>query len=112
MNTSEKEISCYTSAVLIRYALEHGQDPKDIFASIEDKREVLEIPHEWNETATWTSLAKNVEKAGTNIFTAGMVIFENKKNQLFPFQVLFLRVASIAMIMEKFKKIFEKDLPK
>jgi K+-sensing histidine kinase KdpD len=68
----ENKTSCYTSSELIKYALKKGQSPDNLFAGIEDKREILENSREWIDYGTMQKLTKNFESGGGNLYKAAI----------------------------------------
>ena len=63
MKKITKEVSCYSSSLLIKYALEKGIPTALLFENIEEYREILSNPLEWIDTGIWIELAKNFEKS-------------------------------------------------
>jgi PAS domain S-box-containing protein len=107
MTESEKETSCYSSSLIIRYAFQKNLDQIALFKGIEDKREILENRHEWIDLKTWNMLATNFENAGGDLFNAGLEI---TMNQVTHIQLLLLRVASLPFIISNYSKHFEKEI--
>lgn len=107
MGTIPKETSCYSTALVIKYARERGYPEEKLFEGIEDRRTLLENQHEWIDLQTQIKLMENFEFAGGNAYKAGNEI---TKNQVSHFQLLFLKVASLPLIISNYSKHFEKNI--
>jgi PAS domain S-box-containing protein len=107
MSSISQETSCYSSSLLIKYALQNNYNTKLLFNGILDKKELLENPHEWIDFATWIQLAKNIENLGGDLFKAGIDI---TKNQISNFQLFFLKVASLPFILKNYSKQYQKEI--
>ncbi len=57
-----KEMSCFNTASIIRYARKKGMSDESIFKGINSSMEKLLDTSEWTDTATWTRLASNLEE--------------------------------------------------
>jgi hypothetical protein len=88
MNAEPRETSCYSTALVIKYAIDHGYDQKVLFEGIEDKRELLENPQEWVSMGLLLHLLDNFIGAGGNLYNTGIEITENQVSSL---QMLFLK---------------------
>ncbi|MBN1128299.1 MAG: hypothetical protein JXA71_04900, partial [Chitinispirillaceae bacterium] len=101
------ETSCYSSSALIKYAEQHGFKRDILFKGIESKAEILQNRHEWIDLHSWSALAKNFETCGGNLFDAGMELTEN---QAAYFPLLFLKIASMRMILKNYSRIYKKKI--
>jgi PAS domain S-box-containing protein len=104
---NNKEVSCYSTALLIKYALEHNLDHSVLFSGIECELRLLQNHHEWTSMDLVIQLMKNFERAGGNLFEAGIEI---TKKQTTNIQLLFLKVFSIPIIISKISDFFSSKI--
>ena len=101
------EISCYITSLFLKYAQQKGFNLNILLNGIENKKDILENPHEWIDLATLNQLIKNFERMGGDLYNAGIEITEN---QVSHFQLMFLKVAPLIFIINNYSKIFEKKI--
>ena len=65
----------------------------------------MENRHEWTDFETLNELTANFERAGGNLFDAGVEITMNQASH---FQMLFLKVASLSTIVRNYCELFRK----
>ena len=114
MADNPKEVSCYSSSLLIEYAIRKGIPEDSLFIGIaQNYRPVLKNPLEWIDANIWSKLANNYEKICSNdlnaLFNAGKDITEN---QIPNFQLFLLRIASLKLLMKNAKIHIEKNINK
>jgi PAS domain S-box-containing protein len=107
MENIPRETSCYSTVSLIKYARQNNLNEDILFQGIESLKDHLQNPQEWISMAIWAHFGQNFEKAGGNLFNAGIEITEN---QVSHFQLFFLRVASLPVIINNISKHFEKTI--
>lgn len=107
VNNLPREVSCYNSAWGIKYAHEKGFTDKQLFAGIEDRKDILENPREWADLKSAIKLLENFEKAGGNMFQAGIDITES---QFSSFQLAFVKIASVNTLLRNVSRHFEKTI--
>ena len=107
MEKIAQENSCYSTALLLKYALNKGFKIDALLKGIEDKRAILENSHEWIDHHTLITLLKNYEECGGDIFTSGVEI---TSNQVTSFQLLFLKIASLPFILKNYASHYEKKI--
>ncbi|MBN1308740.1 MAG: PAS domain S-box protein [Chitinispirillaceae bacterium] len=103
MAHEEPTVSCYTTSLLIKYA--QKKNLPDITKGIPVSSERINDPREWTSSATWTSLAKNLEAALGNkagiIAEVAQEILENEVSAFFP---LFLKIAPTKLLFRYLAK--------
>lgn len=108
-----KDVSCYSSAVLIQYSRTLGIPAQKLFKGIEPYQSVLQNPLEWIESSVWNKLTLNIEACfpdNPNImFDAGLEITQK---QITNFQMLFLKIAPLKMIAANIPKHMKNNICK
>ena len=103
----KKEVSCYSSSVLINYATEHNFSRSTLFDGIEEHVGLLRNQHEWTTMELVIHLMQNFERAGGNLFEAGVEITKNQTSNI---QLLFLKVFSHSIIISKIPDFFSSKI--
>lgn len=109
MQRPQKEVSCYSSSVLMAYARQHGFDMAVLFDGVEEHADILSNSNEWTVMKIWLRFMSNFERAGGNLYNAGIDITEN---QVSHFQLLFLKVFPLSVIIAKIPDLFETSICK
>lgn len=96
---NNKDICCYNTSLLIKYAREKGIDDDVIFSGIDETREVLLDHREWTSSYNWMKLAQNIKVALGNtpdiLFKIATEIINNDISYFF---VFFLKVAPFSLL--------------
>ena len=108
MENNIKEISCYSTFLLIKYAKQKGLE-KDIFKGIEVSQDSLVNVREWTDAYTWTKLARNLEHAlGYKPGILADVACEIMKSEISSFFVFFLRIAPLKLVVRNVDSYIRK----
>jgi PAS domain S-box-containing protein len=98
---AERDISCYSTALLLEYASRRGVSRGELLAGVEEPATLLADPLEWTDYRTWTRLAANLATAlggGPGmLFRVGR---EVTKEQTGAYQLLFLRAAPLGLVIQ------------
>jgi two-component system, cell cycle sensor histidine kinase and response regulator CckA len=99
MSTIHKDVSCYSSSLLIQYARNAEIPSFKLFKGIESFQSILQNPLEWIDVITWNKLAENIEACFPQnphvMYDIGM---EMTLKQITNFQMLFLKIAPIKTV--------------
>lgn len=112
MENIEKEVSCYSSSLLIDYALKEGISDSRLFEGIEKYKENLKNPLEWTDQGIWMKLAINIEKAFSVQGILEDIGKKITKSQISNFQLLFLKIAPISSIIKNISRQAENNISK
>jgi PAS domain S-box-containing protein len=103
MNHDEKEISCYTTHLLLNYA--RKKNLQHILDNIDVAPNILDNPREWTYAEVWTTMAQNIENelGGTNDIMTNVIqeILLQETNIFFP---LLLRLVPFSMLVNSVAK--------
>ncbi len=109
----DKQVSCYSSALVYNHAKNLGLTEKQLLLEIESFKETLINPYEWTSSDIWVKLARNIENGFPGrpnpLFDIGSEII---KQQMSSFQLLFLKTAPPSLILKKTKQHFENSIHK
>ena len=105
----QREVSCYSSSVLVTYARQHGFDMVVLFNGVREYEDILSNSNEWTGMEIWIRFMSNFEQAGGDLYQAGIEITEN---QVSHFQLLFLKVFPLPVIISKIPDFFEATICK
>lgn len=109
-----RNISCYSTSAILRYAKSRGIDKKKLLYNISTPEEILENQLEWIDSHTWIKLACNLEKElgeeNGSLYEFGRHIL---KTEIKTFFMLFLKIAPLSLVIKKLpfylKKYVNKD---
>jgi PAS domain S-box-containing protein len=109
----EKEVSCYSSSLIINYAKEKGVSDDQLFAGIEGYKEVLNNPSKWTGVKLWSKFAANVEISFGNEPKILEKIGEKiTTHQVSFFPLLFFKISPISYIIKNLPKHMQNNVNK
>ncbi len=111
--THSKEVSCYSSSLLIKYALDKGIPSVNLFNGIESYKTILENPLEWTKANIWSVLAKNIEKGfGFEPNILETIGDEITIKQVTFFPLLFFKISPLPFIISRLPNHMENNVNK
>ncbi len=110
---SNKEIACFSLALMYQFVKDRGIPDDQIFKNIQQYKQHCINPYEWIQADIWIRMAKNIEEALSGEPEPLFALGENVvKNQISNFQLFFLKIAPLAMIVQRIKNHIIKNMHK
>lgn len=108
-----KDVSCYSTSAILRYAKTKGIEYRNLLQNIDTPIEILENQLEWIDCATWIKLACNLEKelggGSDSLYEFGRQIL---RSEIKTFFMLFLKVAPLSLVIKKLPFYLKKYVNK
>jgi PAS domain S-box-containing protein len=113
MENAGKDISCYTTALVIKHAKKSGVADAVLFDEIQEYKNLLLNPLEWVDGRIVSKLLGNYVKAKDGdcaaLTRAGIEI---TLSQITHFQLLFLKIFPLSVIAKKLEQLTESSIAK
>lgn len=113
MNNINKEQSCYSTSLIVKYAQANNVDLKELFNDIEEFRSTIENPLEWIDTEILIKFLQNlVRTLGSHSNIIEKIAKEITEKQISNYQLLFFKIVPLSIIIKNVSNHVEKNISK